>query len=107
MTSSTRNFRQALGMAAIAALALAGSLAPARAANHQGSSIMTMKQDLADREKDIHWPGDFNPSRADLFSHNALLINASCQRHLGTHRRRDEVAILRNSETLVAAILQR
>jgi hypothetical protein len=50
MTSTTRNFRQALGMAAIAALALAGSLAPARAANHQGSSIMTMKQDLADRE---------------------------------------------------------
>jgi hypothetical protein len=79
MTSSTRNFRQALGTAAIAALALAGSLAPARA-NHQGSSITTMKQDLADRERDIHWPEEFNPSQADLFSHNALLINASCER---------------------------
>jgi len=75
MTSTTRNFRQALGMAAISALALAGPLAPARAANHQGSSVMTMKQDLADREKDIHWR--FNPPQADLFSHNALLINAS------------------------------
>ena len=83
MTSSTRDFRQALGMAAIPALALAGSLAPARAANHQGSSIMTMKQDLADREKDIHWPEGFNPSQADLFSHNALLINASCERIWG------------------------
>ena len=83
MTSTTRNFRQALGMAAIAALALAGSFAPARAANHQGNSIMTMKQDLADREKDIHWPEGFNPSQADLFSHNALLINASCERIWG------------------------
>src|SRR5277367_5659247 len=83
MTSSTRNFRQALGMAAIAALALAGSLAPARAANHQGSSVMTMKQDLADREKDIHWPEGFNPPQADLFSHNAALISASCERIWG------------------------
>ena len=83
MTSRIRSFRQALGMAAIAALALAGSLAPARAANRQGSSIMTMKQDLADREKDIHWPEGFNPSQADLFSHNALLINASCERIWG------------------------
>src|SRR5258707_7543431 len=65
MTSSTRNFRQALGMAAIAALALAGSLPPARAANQQGSSIMTMKQDLADREQDIHWAEGFNPSHAE------------------------------------------
>ena len=39
--------------------------------------------DLADREKDIHWPGTFNPSQADLFSHNALLINASCERIWG------------------------
>jgi hypothetical protein len=80
MTSPTRNFRQALGMAAIAALNLAGSLAPARAANHEGSSVMTMKQDLADREKDIHWPEGFSPPQADLFSHNALLIGASCER---------------------------
>ena len=80
MTSSIRNFRQALGMAAIATLALGGSLAPARAANQAGSSIMMMEQDLADREKDIHWAEGFDPSQADLFSHNALLINASCER---------------------------
>jgi uncharacterized protein YndB with AHSA1/START domain len=41
---------------------------------------MTMKQDLANREKDIHWPQGFDPSQADLFSHNELLINASCER---------------------------
>src|ERR1700734_3624007 len=80
MTSITRNLRQALGIVALAALALAGSLTPVRPANQQGNSTMTMRQDLADREKDIHWPEGFNPSQADLFSHNALLINASCER---------------------------
>jgi hypothetical protein len=55
-------------------------LTPVRPANHQGSSTMTMKEDLADRENDIHWPKRFNPSQADLFSHNALLIKASCER---------------------------
>jgi hypothetical protein len=60
MTSTTRNLRQALGMAALVALALAGSLTPVRPANHQGTGIMTMKQDLADREKNIHWPEGFN-----------------------------------------------
>jgi hypothetical protein len=44
---------------------------------------MTMKQDLANREKDIHWPKGFDPSQADLFSHNALVINASCERIWG------------------------
>ena len=39
-----------------------------------------MRQDLANREKDIHWPQGFDPSQADLFSHNELLINASCER---------------------------
>jgi uncharacterized protein YndB with AHSA1/START domain len=83
MTRSIRSIRQALGMAAIATLALGALLAPARAANQTGDSIMTMKQDLVDREKDIHWPEGFDPSRADLFSHNALLINASCERIWG------------------------
>ena len=82
-TISIRNFRQVLGMAAIATLALAGSLAPAWAANQEGSSIMTMKQDLAEREKEIHWPEGFDPSQADLFSHNAILINATCERIWG------------------------
>jgi uncharacterized protein YndB with AHSA1/START domain len=80
MTNRTWTVRQALGVAALATLALAGSLAPGRAAAQAGSTTMTMKQDLANREKDIHWPKGFDPSQADLFSHNALVINASCER---------------------------
>jgi hypothetical protein len=44
---------------------------------------MTMKQDLANREKDIRWPQSFDPSQAALFAHNELLINASCERVWG------------------------
>jgi uncharacterized protein YndB with AHSA1/START domain len=44
------------------------------------STVMTMKDDLTHREKDIHWPQGFDPSKADLFSHNSLLIHASCEK---------------------------
>jgi hypothetical protein len=47
--------------------------------NTKGSTAMTMKDDLTHREKDIHWPQGFDPSKADLFSHNSLLIHASCE----------------------------
>ena len=83
MSSRTWTVRQVLGVAAVASLALAGFMAPGRGATLAGSSTMTMKQDLADREKDIHWPEGFDPSQADLFSHNALVINASCDRIWG------------------------
>jgi hypothetical protein len=83
MSSRTWTVRQVLGVAAVASLALAGFMAPGRGATLAGSSTMTMKQDLADREKDIHWPEGFDPSQADLFSHNALVINASCERIWG------------------------
>src|ERR1700674_2887609 len=39
--------------------------------------------ELTNREKDIHWPEGFDPSQADLFSHNELVINASCERIWG------------------------
>src|SRR3979411_401937 len=41
---------------------------------------MTMKDDLANRSPDIHWQPGFDPLKADLFSHNELLIDASCER---------------------------
>ena len=41
---------------------------------------MSMKDDLANRSFDIHWPAGFTPDDADLFSHNELLINAPCER---------------------------
>ena len=80
MTHGIKTFRRALGYAAIATLALAGMAALSHAANQSWSNVMTMKQDLANREKDIHWPQGFDPSQADLFSHNELPINASCAR---------------------------
>ena len=80
MMSGIKRFRRALGYAALAALALAGIAAWSHAANQAGSNVMSMKSDLANREKDIHWPQGFDPSQADLFSHNELLINASCAR---------------------------
>ena len=41
---------------------------------------MTMKTDLANRSPEIHWPEGFDPSQADLFSHNELVIQAPCER---------------------------
>ena len=80
MMSGINRFHRALSCAALAALALAGTAAWSQAANQAASNVMTMKQDLANREKDIHWPQAFDPSQADLFSHNELLVNASCER---------------------------
>ena len=40
----------------------------------------TMSRDLANRSPDIHWPEGFSPDQADLFSHNELRIEASCER---------------------------
>jgi uncharacterized protein YndB with AHSA1/START domain len=39
-----------------------------------------MKDDLAARNLDIHWPADFIPEAADLFSHNEIFVNASCEK---------------------------
>ena len=52
----------------------------ATAAPIRRSTTMTMKHDLANRSPDIHWPEGFDPSHADLFSHNAVHIDASCER---------------------------
>ena len=41
---------------------------------------MSMKEDLAKRSPDIHWPEGFSPADADLFVHNEIFINAPCER---------------------------
>ena len=46
----------------------------------KGYKAMSMKDDLAHRSTDIHWPAGFEPENADLFAHNDLIINASCER---------------------------
>jgi uncharacterized protein YndB with AHSA1/START domain len=43
------------------------------------SNDATMRGDLENRSPDIHWPDGFDPEKADLFSHNSLVINASCE----------------------------
>ena len=40
----------------------------------------TMADDLAQRDTAIHWPKEFDPSKAFVFSHNELLIKANCHR---------------------------
>jgi uncharacterized protein YndB with AHSA1/START domain len=80
-----QKYRQAL-WAACAVIALSASTAWSQttSASEGGATnrsiIMTMKQDLANRSPDIHWSEGFDPSQADLFSHNELRIAASCER---------------------------
>jgi uncharacterized protein YndB with AHSA1/START domain len=75
---------RALWSAAWASLVL--TAAPVRAlpndsqANPGRNVHMTMKQDLAARSKEINWPDGFDPEKADLFSHNELVIDAPCER---------------------------
>jgi hypothetical protein len=45
-----------------------------------GYKAMSMQDDLAHRSADIHWPTGFELEKADLFAHNDLIINASCER---------------------------
>jgi Polyketide cyclase / dehydrase and lipid transport len=63
------------GLAGAGALAAFHSVAYA-----EGYKTMSMKDDLANRSPDIHWPAGFAPDKADLFAHNDLIINASCER---------------------------
>jgi uncharacterized protein YndB with AHSA1/START domain len=85
----TNILSHALAAAAVSGLALAIMITPTsgKAGNPQvdtpqtpRSSIMTMKNDLANRSLDIHWPEGFSPEKADLFSHNELVIHAPCER---------------------------
>ena len=79
----------ALAAAAVGGLALAilTTPTPGKAASSQEDttqtlrrSSMTMTDDLANRSRDIHWPEGFSPDKADLFSHNELVVNAPCER---------------------------
>ncbi|MET0282719.1 MAG: SRPBCC family protein [Steroidobacteraceae bacterium] len=51
----------------------------------KGGERSIMKEDLARRSHQIHWPGEFRPEDASLFSHNELHIEAPAEkiwRHL-------------------------
>ena len=67
--------------AALTALTLTIAPASAQPAFRLGKATpMTMQHDLATRAKAIHWPEGFDPEKADLFSHNLLLVHAGCEK---------------------------
>jgi uncharacterized protein YndB with AHSA1/START domain len=39
--------------------------------------------DVANRSTEIHWPLGYDPAKVDLFSHNEINIDASCERVWG------------------------
>jgi uncharacterized protein YndB with AHSA1/START domain len=96
MTRRRETLGRALACACIAALTFGATAAWSQAASFQpktsraGRTAMTiaqtamkqetMSRDLANRSPDIHWPEGFSPDQADLFSHNELRIEASCER---------------------------
>jgi hypothetical protein len=61
---------------AILALSICLGSIPALA---QASGESTMKDDLAQRSQDIHWPSGFSPGEATVFAHNEVFIKASCE----------------------------
>jgi uncharacterized protein YndB with AHSA1/START domain len=83
MTNQRTNLRRVLSVAAVGLL-LAGGTARSQSAKldpqAERKTTMTMQDDLANRAAEIHWPTGFDPAKADLFSHNELVINAPCER---------------------------
>jgi len=83
-TGQGKNWRRALRITAAVGLLLTSESAWSQTvkANPQAErkTTMTMKDDLANRTRDIHWPTGFDPAKADLFAHNELVIHASCER---------------------------
>jgi uncharacterized protein YndB with AHSA1/START domain len=96
MTGCHKTLGWALAFACIAAVTFGETGAWSQAASSQPNTsphrrkIMatakttmkreTMSRDLGNRSPDIHWPEGFSPDQADLFSHNELRIDASCER---------------------------
>ena len=80
-TTPRKGSRVAAAPLLVLALAGASAQAGSHTAFHtEGYKAMSMKDDLAHRSPEIHWPAGFEPAKADLFAHNELLINASCER---------------------------
>src|SRR5258708_32738905 len=44
----------------------------------QSTADSTIKDDLAKRSPDIHWPAGFSPADAAFFAHNEGFIKAPC-----------------------------
>src|SRR6202522_3648291 len=91
-------------------LASAGAQASGAVDHSLEYKAMSMKDDLAHRSPDIHWPAGFEPEKADLFAHNEARLNASCDtvwRHIVDARawptwypNAQDVTLLGNAEAL-------
>jgi uncharacterized protein YndB with AHSA1/START domain len=44
------------------------------------NEALIVNSDGAQRSKEVHWPRGFNPEEADLFVHNEIVIDASCEK---------------------------
>jgi Polyketide cyclase / dehydrase and lipid transport len=82
MKNRKTSLQRALPIAAAVGLLIAGRPAWSQTAQTRSErkTIMTMQDDVAHRAPEIHWPVGFDPAKADLFSHNELLIGAPCER---------------------------
>jgi len=43
------------------------------------NEALTINGDGAQRNLDIHWPKGQHPEDADLYAHNEIMVNASCE----------------------------
>lgn len=75
----THSKRPLSAVVALGFATLAGITAPAWSQTPADRLAGTMQADLAHRARAIHWPDGYAPEQADLFSHNELLIHASCE----------------------------
>jgi hypothetical protein len=60
-----------------------GAIAAGRAQTARSkptNEALTFNGDGAQRSKDIHWPDGFHPEQADLFAHNEIVVQASCEK---------------------------
>jgi hypothetical protein len=51
----------------------------AQAKEKKMNEALTINGDGAQRNPDIHWPKGQHPEDADLFAHNEIMVNASCE----------------------------
>jgi hypothetical protein len=62
---------------------MVGAIVPGRAQTARSkptNEALTFNSDGAQRSKDIHWPDGFHPEQADLFAHNEIVVDASCEK---------------------------
>ena len=68
-----------LGGAIAVGLAFFWASSNAQAKEKKMNEASTINGDGAQRSADIHWPTGQHPEDADLYAHNEIMVNASCE----------------------------